>query len=548
MTPHLTNRGRFVLIVAVAALIFGAMRGELPFVLWSELLLGIMTVVYLAAVTRMWSIERGAVSLRLEGGIGSSVEHGDEVPLDLEVANASRQGFGRVLIQLECATGLAPTQPELRLAYTHPRSVTRMPAAVHARRVGRWTIHGAHVEVEDLIGLVRISAYLPLRRTIKVWPKRRSLAAARFPVARKRTILASGANVANATGHGFELRELRDYAPGDAFRRVDWKATARRRLVTIRDYEDEVVLSAFLAIDMSSSMRGGEHGGKFASALSLSYDLLHAFATRGDRIGMVSFDDSTFGFLCLRSGNLHYRNAAEHLLALNGVVASGLTESTDADVVERVCDYLLVQERLDFRRRRTSLFGVEEEFAPTSELFDVAMLDRWLDARVDDECGPVERELMVAGIPVRDDAYRRFARSRGIELPYRAESRLGRKAYGLADALGRAVRELGGGGVVIVVSDLCGLGDLEPVTRQLALASMKRTRVVLAIPFTPDFVKPPTEPLESVVYDSFAAGERVDRERTAAALREAGATTVFVGPDESAMRILRIAGRSSRRR
>ena len=548
MTPHLTDRGRFVLIAAAVALTYGAVRGELPFILWSELLLGFLTIVYLAAVTRMWSLERGAVSLKLDEGVGSSVERGDEVPLHLEVTNDSAQGFGRVLIRMQCATGLAPSQPSLRLAYTHPRSVARIPTSVVAKRAGRWTIHGAHVEVEDLLGLVRIAAYLPLRRAIKVWPRRRSLAAARLPVARKRAILSSGANVANAVGHGFELRELRDYAPGDAFRRVDWKATARRRTVTIRDYEDEVVLSAFLAVDISSSMRGGDGGSKFVSTLALAYDLLQAFSVRGDRLGMVSFDDATYGFLRLGSGNLHYRNAAEHLIALNGVVRSGLTEATDADVVERVCDYLLVQERLDFRRRRSSLFGVEEEFAPTTELFDVALLERWLSARIDDECQAVEKELLAAGVPVRDEVYRRFARARGIELPYRGESRLGRKAYGLADAIDRAVGGLGGGGVVIVISDLTGLGDLEPVTRALALAAIKRTRVVIAIPFTPDFVTMPDASLESVVYDAFAAGERADRERTAAALREAGATAVFVGPDEPASRILSLAARTTRRR
>ena len=537
-----------MLIAAAAALLFGAARSELPFVLWAELLLCVLTAAYLMAVTRMWVIERGEVVLSLDHADGASPERGDEIALNLELANTSHRGFGRVLLRLECATGLVPVQEELRLAYTHPQSVVRIPAVLTAKRVGRWTVHGARVDFEDLLGLTRISAYLPLRRHIKVWPRRRSLAAARLPVARKRAILASGANVANAAGHGFELRELRDYAPGDAFRRVDWKATARRRQVTVRDVEDEVVLSAFIAIDMSSTMRGGNHGAKFDNALDLAFDLVQAFALRGDRIGMVSFDDTVFGVLRLRAGHAHYRNASEHLLALNSVAAHGFTEASEPDVVEAVCDYLLVQERLDFRRRRKTLFGVEEEFAPTTELFDVALLDRWLGARIETETARTERELQAAGIPVQDDHYRRFARARGLELPYRAESRLGRKAYGLAAALDRAIHGLSGGGLVFVVTDLSGVGDLQPVLTRLALAAMKRTRVVFAIPFTPDYVAPPSDELGAVVYDAFAYGERADRQRCAAKLREAGASTLFMAPGESASRVLGLAARSARRR
>jgi hypothetical protein len=149
---------------------------------------------------------------------------------------------------------------------------------------------------------------------------------------------------------------------------------------------------------------------------------------------------------------------------------------------------------------------------------------------------------------VQDDHYRRFARARGIELPYRAESRLGRKGYGLAEGLDRAIQGLSGGGVVVVISDMSGVGELDPVLSRLALAAMKRTRVVFAIPFTPDYVNAPSDALGTAVYDAFTHGDRTDRVRTAARLREAGASTLFMAPGESAGRVLGLAARSSRRR
>jgi len=58
--------------------------------------------------------------------------------------------------------------------------------------------------------------------------------------------------------HGFsvEFAQHREYAPGDDLRRIDWKVYARSDRHYIKEYEEETNLVAYVALDISESMRG----------------------------------------------------------------------------------------------------------------------------------------------------------------------------------------------------------------------------------------------------------------------------------------------------
>ena len=45
------------------------------------------------------------------------------------------------------------------------------------------------------------------------------------------------------------IRELRDYQPGDAFRRIAWNATARRGRFTVLETEDESQATRVVVLD-----------------------------------------------------------------------------------------------------------------------------------------------------------------------------------------------------------------------------------------------------------------------------------------------------------
>lgn len=99
-------------------------------------------------------------------------------------------------------------------------------------------------------------------------------------------------------GGDTEFERLRPYVLGDDPRHVDWRATARRDDVTVRQYQAESNQNVVFALDIGRAMRG-ESGGLTAVDHALNAALLAAdVALRsGDRAGLLAFDDEPRAYL-----------------------------------------------------------------------------------------------------------------------------------------------------------------------------------------------------------------------------------------------------------
>jgi uncharacterized protein (DUF58 family) len=91
-------------------------------------------------------------------------------------------------------------------------------------------------------------------------------------------------------GVGVELLQLRDYAPGDALSRIDWKATARRGTLISREYSEAQHLEILIVIDAgrASRVRAGELDrlGLYANVAARLAE--HAISIE-DRIGVLVY-------------------------------------------------------------------------------------------------------------------------------------------------------------------------------------------------------------------------------------------------------------------
>src|SRR5216117_2417091 len=74
-------------------------------------------------------------------------------------------------------------------------------------------------------------------------------------------------------GSGLEFADYRQYAPGDDFRYLDWKAYLRLNRLILRLYEEEEDLPIYIFVDSTRSMDFGspskfDYGRRVAAALS----------------------------------------------------------------------------------------------------------------------------------------------------------------------------------------------------------------------------------------------------------------------------------------
>lgn len=103
-----------------------------------------------------------------------------------------------------------------------------------------------------------------------------------------------------------EFQRLRPYVPGDPYRHIDWKATARRREFTTREFGQESNQNLIFLLDMGRMMsaRSGELTA-FDHALNATVILGQTALRHGDRVGLLAFDDQVRAWLPPRGGASH---------------------------------------------------------------------------------------------------------------------------------------------------------------------------------------------------------------------------------------------------
>ncbi|HEY8090566.1 MAG TPA: DUF58 domain-containing protein [Polyangiaceae bacterium] len=118
-------------------------------------------------------------------------------------------------------------------------------------------------------------------------------------------------------GGDTEFERLRPYQVGDEIRHVDWRASARRDDLTVRQFQAESNQNVVFAIDVGRSMRG-DTGGLTAVDHALNAALLAAdVALRGgDRAGLMVFDETPRRFVAPTGGRAGGRKLTRAVYAL----------------------------------------------------------------------------------------------------------------------------------------------------------------------------------------------------------------------------------------
>jgi uncharacterized protein (DUF58 family) len=167
----------------------------------------------------------------------------------------------------------------------------RVDVTVRAMRVGRWGVHGMALEVRGTPaggeGLYEVPLMFANPYGIEVLPYALHAMILSARGGRSRRTSEAG-RPASLAGEGDELRELREHVPGDAFKRIAWKASARRRKLIVREMERDERDIVWLVLDASVELWAGAHG---RAPLDAGVDEMAALATRhlarGDHVGLV---------------------------------------------------------------------------------------------------------------------------------------------------------------------------------------------------------------------------------------------------------------------
>ena len=143
---------------------------------------------------------------------------------------------------------------------------------------------------ENAIGLVRRRLTVAAARPFRVFPDLSAVERYGTLHVRNRTIEA-GLRKMRLRGGGTEFESLREYAEGDAFRAIDWKATARRGKLMVAHHEVERSQNVMLVLDCGRLMTPRIAGKlrKFDYAVTAALSVAAIAGLASDRVGVVAF-------------------------------------------------------------------------------------------------------------------------------------------------------------------------------------------------------------------------------------------------------------------
>lgn len=229
-----------------------------------------------------------------------AVDIRDEYPVDFEVRPA------------QPAVPFLPGRLPQPLA---PGTTAAVVYRVRPRRRGDYLFRGLHVRIEGPLGLVRRQRPLPgAVAHVRVYPNLRQIR--RFDILTRRgMVMEAGQRPLRLPGASAEFERLREYQPDDEYRRINWKASARRDRPIVNEYEAERSQNLVIMIDAgrlmaarvdvppgdpAEALTAGETPSGLAKldhALNAALLLAHVGTVRGDRVALLAYADKVRTFI-----------------------------------------------------------------------------------------------------------------------------------------------------------------------------------------------------------------------------------------------------------
>ncbi len=159
---------------------------------------------------------------------------------------------------------------------------------------------------QSRLGLVRRRFRIPMEQDVRVFPDL-SAVEGYGTLAKRSTLIEAGLRKVRLRGMGTDFESLRDYQSGDAFRLVDWKATARRGRLTVAQFEVERSQNVIVALDCGRLMtpRLGP-ARKFDYAIGAALSVTRIAQLADDNVGMLAFAAKPLLEIAPRRGAAHY--------------------------------------------------------------------------------------------------------------------------------------------------------------------------------------------------------------------------------------------------
>ncbi len=220
-----------------------------------------------------------------------------------EVTIVNRTGLtlrGAVRDDLPATFVASPSEHRLRLPAMGQMTARR---EVTAKRRGAFNFESIFLRIYSPLGLWTRHIEVPVANRLKVFPDMKQLSDYAL-LARTNRLSLIGVRQTRRIGQDSDFERLRDYSRDDNYRHIDWRSTARRRKLTVRQFQTDQSQRVIFLLDCGRMMTSERDGySLFDHSLNAALMMAYVALVQGDSVGMLCFSDTIHTYIPPRGGS-----------------------------------------------------------------------------------------------------------------------------------------------------------------------------------------------------------------------------------------------------
>jgi len=303
-----TTRALLFLLIAAPIMALGAWIPFMEWIAWGYAIF-VLAMMYLD-----WRIAGDIKQFELTREHDNKLSLGAENPIRVSLRNRSWRGLSFTV--RDEAPELFKIEMRTMDGHVAPRGMWESIYHVRPLRRGDYQFGDLTLRWLGPLGLIIRQAKVEAKNTVKVYPN--LLDVRRYDLLlRRHRLQEMGLRTTRQFGEGTEFERLREYLPDDEYRRINWKATARRNFPVTTEYQTERSQQVIAVLDVGRMMQSPVADiAKLDYAVNAVLLLTYVATGKGDRVGMMSFADDVRHYLSPRQGRGQFYRMLELLYAI----------------------------------------------------------------------------------------------------------------------------------------------------------------------------------------------------------------------------------------
>ena len=170
-------------------------------------------------------------------------------------------------------------------------------------RRGAFSLEFVYLRLYSWLGLWVRHIQIEARHQLNVYPDMKQLSDYAL-LARTNRLSLIGVRRTRRIGQDNEFERLRDYTRDDNYRHIDWRSTARRRKLTVREFQSDQSQRVVFLLDCGRMMTNQRDGYSLLDhALNSMLMMAYVALSQGDSVGLLCFSDTIHSYIPPRGGS-----------------------------------------------------------------------------------------------------------------------------------------------------------------------------------------------------------------------------------------------------